>query len=526
MRRRLFLGCLVALGFGSFCPAALGAVQADFNGDGRSDLAAGVPQENVGTISDAGAINVLYGTGPGGLSSTGNQLWSQDSAGIQGVAQATNRFGRALAAGDFDGDGRADLAVGVPGEDFGGSGKDTGAVNVLYGTPGGLSSAGNQLWHQGTAGVLGTGVGGEQFGRSLAAGDFNGDGRADLAIGVPFDDVAGFFHAGAVNVLYGGPDGLTATGNQRWDQESTGVADASEANDNFGWSLAAADFNGNARADLAIGVPHENVGTTADAGAVNVLYGAGTGGLTATGNQLWRQGGGGVVDAAEASDNFGWSLAAGDFNGNARADLAVGVPFENVGTTADAGAVNVLYGAGTGGLTATGNQFWRQGAGGVLDAAEASDNFGWALTGSDFNGNTRADLAVGVPLENVGAISDAGAVNVLYGAGTGGLSGSGNQFWRQGAGGVLDAAEAGDHFGSSVGAGDFNANARADLAVGVPLENLGTISDAGAVNVLYGAGTGGLSGSGNQFWHQNSTGVLDVAEAGDNFGWALPVPRG
>jgi hypothetical protein len=526
MRCRLLLGCLVALGFGSFCPAALGAVQADFNGDGRSDLAVGVPQENVGTVSDAGAVNVLYGA-TGGLSSAGNQLWSQDSVGIQGVAQAANLFGRALAAGDFDGDGRADLAVGVPGEDFSGSGPDTGAINVLYGGPDGLSSIGNQLWHQGTAGVLGDGAGGEQFGRSLATGDFNGDGHADLAVGVPFDDVAGVFHAGAVNVLYGSPGGLTATGNQRWHQESTGVLDAAEANDNFGWSLAARDFNGNGRADLAVGVPHENVGTISDAGAVNVLYGAGTGGLTATGNQFWRQGGsGGVVDAAEANDNFGSSLAGGDFNGNGRSDLAVGVPLEDVGTVSDAGAVSVLYGAGTGGLTATGNQFWRQGGGGVLDTAEGGDKFGSSLAGGDFNGNGRTDLAVGVPLENIGTISDAGAVSVLYGNGTGGLSATGNQFWRQGGGGVLDTAEAGDNFGSSLGGGDFNANVRADLAVGVPRENLGTISDAGAVSVLYGNGTGGLSATGNQFWHQNSTGVLDAAEAGDNFGWALPIPRG
>src|SRR5919201_1876203 len=305
MRRWLLLGCLVGLGLGSFCPAALGAVYADFNGDGRSDLAVGVPNENVGTVSDAGAVNVLYG-GAAGVSSTGNQFWSQDSAGIQGVAQAANRLGRSLAAGDFDGDGRADLAIGVPGEDFGGSGTDTGAINVLYGGPGGLSSSGNQFWHQGTA------------------------------------------DAGAVNVLYGsGTGGVTATGNQFWHQNSSGVLDTAEANDNFGSSLAGGDFNGNGRSDLAVGGPLEEVGTTSDAGAVNVLYGSGTGGLTATGNQFWRQGGVGVLDTAEAGDNFGFSVGTGDFNANLRSDLAVGVPRENVGAISDAGAVNVLYGSGT-----------------------------------------------------------------------------------------------------------------------------------------------------------------------------------
>ena len=91
------LGCLVALGFGSFCPSALGAVKADFNGDGRSDLAVGVPNENVGTVSDAGAVNVLYG-GAAGLSATGNQFWHQDSSGVLNTAEATDLFGLALAS--------------------------------------------------------------------------------------------------------------------------------------------------------------------------------------------------------------------------------------------------------------------------------------------------------------------------------------------------------------------------------------------------------------------------------------------
>jgi FG-GAP repeat len=100
--RRLFLSCLVALGVALWpgAQAALAAPSAlgDFNGDGRADLVVGVPYEDVGTVSDAGAINVLYGTATG-ISATGNQFWHQNSAGVLDAAEAGDRFGAALAAG-------------------------------------------------------------------------------------------------------------------------------------------------------------------------------------------------------------------------------------------------------------------------------------------------------------------------------------------------------------------------------------------------------------------------------------------
>ena len=88
-------------------------VRADFNGDGFDDLAVGVPGEDIGTINSAGAVNVIYGSS-GGLSCGGNQFWHQDSSGILDTAEASDQFGDALAAGDFNGDGfDDDLAVGV-----------------------------------------------------------------------------------------------------------------------------------------------------------------------------------------------------------------------------------------------------------------------------------------------------------------------------------------------------------------------------------------------------------------------------
>src|SRR5919198_518120 len=104
--------------------------------------------------------------------------------------------------------------------------------------------------------------------------DFNGDGFADLAVGVPGEDLAGNTFAGAVNVLYGSSTGLTATGNQFWTQDSTGVAGSAETRDDFGFSLAAANFGKSSQADLAVGVPGEDLAGNTFAGAVNVLYGS------------------------------------------------------------------------------------------------------------------------------------------------------------------------------------------------------------------------------------------------------------
>jgi hypothetical protein len=502
---------------GTAASAAAGSLEADFNNDGFADLAVGAPFEDIGAIPDAGAVNVLYGAA-GGLSAAGNQQFWQGAGGVAGTAEAGDGFGFALAAGDFNNDGFADLAVGVPFEAIGAT-RGAGAVNVLYGAAGGLTGAGSQLFRQGAGGVGGSAEELDEFGRALSAGDFNNDGFADLAVGVPFEDIGAIPETGAVNVLYGGTGGLTGTGSQAFWQAAGGVGGDLGDFDRFGWALVSGDFNNDSFADLAVGVPGESTGAIEGAGAVTVLYGA-AGGLTGTGSQLLEQDTGGVVGTAESGDGFGSALAAADFNNDGFGDLAVGVPFEAIGATRGAGAVNVLYGA-AGGLTGTGSQLFWQGAGGVAGIAEDFDQFGFALAAGDFNSDSSADLAVGAPFEDVGSTEVAGAVNVLYGGGPGGLSAAGNQQFWQGAGGVAGVAEDFDAFGFALSAGDFNNNGSADLAVGVPFEDVGAIAEAGAVNVLYGGGPGGLSAAGNQQFWQGAGGVAGVAEDFDAFGWAL-----
>jgi hypothetical protein len=441
--------------------------------------------------------------------------------------------GEAIARPDFNGDGYADLAVGVPGEDVSGV-KNAGAVEVIYGTYQGLNGdlpVDDQFWTQN--GLERSDIVSEEddrFGSALAAGDFDGDGYDDLAIGVPYETVntatRAVREAGTVHVLFGTRFGLTNVGQLALTQESVGVADSVEPFDHFGWALAAADFGRGDRDDLAIGVPGENAGGEIQAGAVNVLYGSPAG--PTRGNLLWHQDIGGIPGAAEQFDKFGFSLVAGKLGRSKEADLVVGVPYENVGTAPDVGAVNVIYGSGFG-LTRAGAQMWHQGSEGIPGDPEAGDRFGWALTAADFGNGSFEDLVVGVPYEDEDSV-DSGAVDALYGA-SAGLNATHAQLWTQGTPGIRGDPEDGDHFGFALAAANFGVapvDPRAELVVGVPGEDKENLLEddpnAGAINLLFGSSSG-LTGVNSQWFDQDSSGIdgsiEGETEPEDQFGATL-----
>jgi hypothetical protein len=302
----------------------------DFDGDGCADLAIGASEEFFGpSVPGAdghGVVHLLYG-GAGGLK--GGRTVDITHLGRR---YGTDRFGAALAAGDLDGDGDDELVVGAPGLDGGGG-------VAVFGMKGGKAYGKGRLITQSTAWVGQEPGDTDQFGVALTTGDFDGDGRDELAVGAPGDGGLRF-GSGVVTILnprkrYAGV----------YTQESPDVKGFGEKWDAFGAALASGDFNADGRDDLAIGVPGEDLsllqrGMDYGDGAVNVLYGSRRG-LTAVGSEVWSQT---ILDGKPRYyDRFGTSLATGDLNGDGDDELVVGVPGED--------AVQVLAGTRSGGLT-------------------------------------------------------------------------------------------------------------------------------------------------------------------------------
>ncbi|MEZ5366026.1 MAG: FG-GAP-like repeat-containing protein [Bryobacterales bacterium] len=231
----------------------------DFNGDGNDDLAVGVPGED-----NNGGVAVLFGTSGGGLRGDGNLFLAQGENGIPDRRERNDAFGSVLATGDFNGDGYAELAIASINEDNG-----RGVVIVLPGSSSGPTGNGSVDWRQGSNGLQDSQNDGDRFGTSLVAGDFNGDGYQDMAVGARGEDN----NRGIVQVIYGSGSGLTADGNQLFTEGFEGLAGEANSGDDFGTALAAGNFGFDAAQDLAIGAPREE--GNQDRGSVYAIYGFG-----------------------------------------------------------------------------------------------------------------------------------------------------------------------------------------------------------------------------------------------------------
>lgn len=344
----------------------------DFDADTFMDLAVTAPFDRIGDVPDAGSVQVFYGS-PGGLT-TRDQLWTQDSAGIPGTPQAADWFGWNAVAGDFDRDGDDDLAVTAPRDRVGGV--EAGSVTILQGHPTtGLTAAGRQVVTQDTPGVLGAAAANDFFGDSVAAGDVDGDGIDDLAVGISGDRV-GTDRAGAVAVFHGSSGaGPTVTDDQLLTLESPGVPGSARDGDGFGWSTSIADLDDDGDGELSIGAPTKRVAGQSGAGALLVMDG---GAAVLSVGELWTQATPGIPSTPEGpsdphgfGDGFGYFTRGRDVNADGHADLLISAPGEDT----ERGAVLVLLGSLTG-VTTAGRQYWTQGAPGVPGGRRAFDLWG------------------------------------------------------------------------------------------------------------------------------------------------------
>jgi len=470
----------------------------DFDGDGMMDLAIGAPDWDYESTTDAGRIEVYKGSRDRGqLPLT---TWSAIFSGIE-----NGRYGHALAAGDFDGDGRDELAIGFPGFNLpqitlGGQVILRGFNEGSWGDEGSLHQ---DDWFNGSTNI---GETGDWFGATLAVGDFNDDGYDDLAVGVPFEDLGADANVGMIHVYHGSPSGLSMPATRSFAAGLESMLGDPADNDNFGTSLAAGDFTGDGYDDLAIGAPYRDPGGAYNAGQVHVLRGS-SGGLSTADQQL--------VDGSDysswtASSLFGFALAAADFNQDpltcggigqtCRDDLAIGVPGEDIWTmtptgpvVADmAGVVVVAYGS-SGGISTS--EFTILSQDEAYGSPESGDFFGAALAAGQANrsktlASRYADLVVGVPTEDVGGtgLTDDGFIHVFFGSAAG-IDGDPTQpeqpfNLRQGF--KLGPAANNDRFGSVLALGDLDGDGYGDLVIGIPEKDYFSHTNTGGALVLYG----------------------------------------
>ena len=339
---------------------------------------------------------------------------------INGIDSGDRSGVSVSSAGDINGDGVADLIIGASRADP--NGDDTGESYVVFGGIGFGSGGTFELSNlDGSNGFVINGIDMDDSsgGSVSSAGDFNGDGLADLIIGARRADPDGVAFAGESYVVFGGAN--VSSGRtfelSNLDGNNGFVINGIDASDSSGRSVSSAgDFNGDGLDDLIIGATSNIVD---GAGESYVVFGDTDVGSAGSLELSDLDGSNGfVINGIAVGDFAGISVSnAGDFNGDGAADLVIGANLAVPNGSAEAGETYVVFGGAS------------VGSGGSFELSDLDGSNGFMVNGfrilqrtgssvsgaGDINGDGTADIIIGAFSADPNGKSDAGQSFVLFG---------------------------------------------------------------------------------------------------------------
>jgi Ca2+-binding RTX toxin-like protein len=383
----------------------------DVNGDGYADLVIGAYDADPGGDSLAGEAYVVFGRSSFDPALELSALSGTDGFRVEGV-DAEDHFGNAVSAGDLNGDGFDDVVFGAFGAMVGAD-YQVGEIYVMSGKAGGFASVLDPATLSLGSGFRLEGIDeGDLSGVSVAAaGDFNGDGFADLLIGAYGGDPDGRTDAGESYLLFGQSGNFdTPTGLSSLDGTNGFTIWGAAAGDSSGISVSSAgDVNGDGFDDIIIGAEHADPGSTSE-GSAFVIYGRGDSPGSVLDLASLDADAGFRIDGIEEGDYAGRSVAAaGDVNGDGYADLIVGA----YGSNGQAGTSYVIYGGNRNGAVD-----YAGGAGDdSLTGTSADEAFVGGRGNDTMTGGGGADAFSGGAGNDVIGIGDDGFLRVAGGAG-------------------------------------------------------------------------------------------------------------